>query len=162
MLARTQSRWKEFAYWKLLLMYVSLNVVMVGCFYLLADTRPGEVLWLLSFPYNSPLLIVNAILFFMLFGKMSFASIKINSLAKGVFAIYIIHCNIPFAQSFEKQVIDILYQHITCFPLFILALLLLAIVVVFVCLFIYWILTPIWKSLDKMATLLSSKYTFLQ
>ena len=162
MLAGTQSRWKEFAYWKLLLMYVLLNVVMVVGFYSLADTLSGEILWLLSFPYNSPLLMVNAIMFFMLFGKMSFASTKINSLAKGVFAIYIIHCNIPFAQNFEKHVIDILYQHITCFPLFILTLLLMAIVVVFLCLFIYWMLTPIWKCLDKLAVLLTTKYSFLQ
>ena len=146
----------------LIVVYVLLNVAIVGGYYLNEGNRFGDILWMLSFPYNSPLLIVNAVIFFMLFGKMSFASSKINSLAKGVFAIYIIHCNIPFAQSFEKYMIDIFYQHITCFPLFVFALLLMAIVVVFFCLLVYWILTPIWKLIDKMAVMLTTKYSFLQ
>ena len=52
-----------------------------------------HTLWLLAFPYCSPLLIFNALLVFLIFSRFKIQSHIINSLASSTFAVYLIHCH---------------------------------------------------------------------
>lgn len=49
---------------------------------------------IISWDYNSPLLIFNAGLFFLLFEKISFSSSVVLKIATSVFPIYLIHSNL--------------------------------------------------------------------
>ena len=49
----------------------------------------GTLLYL----YSSPLLIINSILFFLFFTKLSFKSVIINNISLSCFAIYLVHCS---------------------------------------------------------------------
>lgn len=57
-----------------------------------------QYIWLLSFPYFSPMLILNATIIFIIFSKISFSSKRINYLAKSTLAIYLLHSH-PLIQS---------------------------------------------------------------
>lgn len=49
----------------------------------------GTLLYL----YSSPLMIINSILFFFIFLKLSFKSVIINNISLSCFAIYLVHCS---------------------------------------------------------------------
>ena len=76
-------------YWALL--WLILNVLLVVSWLSLHDTPIGDVIWRLSYPYCSPILILNAITLFIVFGSIHLKSRCINWLASSVLAVYIIH-----------------------------------------------------------------------
>lgn len=71
--------------------YCILNAFICFTYYLFADTIYGKVLWLLSYPYCSPLLILNGMLLFLIFGRINVRSRLINYMAESVFSAYVIH-----------------------------------------------------------------------
>ena len=71
--------------------YVTLNLFLVIGFYTFHDSIIGDNLWRWSFSYSSPVLIMNSVLFFLIFSRMHFSSRIINWLAASVFAVYILH-----------------------------------------------------------------------
>ena len=75
----------------IVLFYCLLNVVICTTYYFLHSTMVGKVLWNLSFPYCSPLLILNALLLFLIFSRVKIKSKSINWLSASVFAVYVIH-----------------------------------------------------------------------
>ena len=84
------SRWK--AAW-IALAFISLNVILVALHLHFTGTWFGDTLWKLAYPYNCPILIINAVLAFFLFGKMNFQSRAVNWVASSTFATYLIHRN---------------------------------------------------------------------
>lgn len=48
-------------------------------------------IWMLSYPYNSPILLISCLLIFSLFCRIKLQSGKVNWIASSVFAIYLIH-----------------------------------------------------------------------
>lgn len=76
-------------YW-IVLLWILLNIVIVISYVHYCETSVGECLWELSYPYSSPLLIVNATLFFLLFSRFNITSKLINTAATSVFAVYIL------------------------------------------------------------------------
>ena len=87
-----QDKWKSWNVWLLLGVFVAINVLTFTILYLSYGTYLHDFVFNISFPYRSPLLIVNAILMFMMFGKLHINSVWINSIATSMFAVYIIHC----------------------------------------------------------------------
>ena len=85
------SKYEKWKFRWLLLAYISLNVLLIvsyTCFY---DNFLGKIIWKVSYPYCSPVLILNALLLFVVFSKLSFKSRTINYLSSSVLSIYILH-----------------------------------------------------------------------
>ena len=72
-------------------LYILLNIVIIGIYITFHATWIGKVIWKLSFPYCSPILILNAVLLFIVFSRMSFQSKTVNWMSSSVFSIYILH-----------------------------------------------------------------------
>jgi len=134
--------------------WILLNVIAMIICGLFSGQLVGKVTWTLSFPYNSPLLLINSILLFIMFGRMEFKSKIVNYIATSSFAIYLLHTH-PFVR-FEllpslglisivplSLVISTLL-YITLFSLGIMAIA----VLVDKC------LTPVWKIADIRTTML--------
>ena len=73
--------------------YIFLNVVLVSAFLLGINSNLSTRVITYAFGYNSPLLVLNAILFFMIFVKIRIRSQFILWVANSVFPIYLIHSN---------------------------------------------------------------------
>lgn len=71
--------------------FLLLNVVLVAGACLFDGTLIQKAIHRLSFPYNSPIMQVNALLFFLIIAKQSFKSSSVNWLASSALAIYLIH-----------------------------------------------------------------------
>lgn len=77
------------------------NLLLIVVFAVLAliiyipndGTVIGRVVWEVVFRYNSPFMIIIAVLFFLLFARFRFYSKVINISASSVFAMYLIHEN---------------------------------------------------------------------
>ena len=76
--------------WVLLTTWLMLNAIIVFLYSHFESNAIGTAIWSLSFPYSSPLIIVEASLFFMLFSRISIKSRLINNIALSVFAVYIL------------------------------------------------------------------------
>ena len=88
--------WLNWSTAKLLLAYLLLNIAIVSSYLLLTSLR--AVIWKLCFSYTSPLLITNAVILFLLFGKIRLQSAGINWLATSCLAIFLIHSSVHAKQ----------------------------------------------------------------
>ncbi len=87
-----------------------LNVILISSYVFCDETIFGTIIWHLSFPYCSPLLLINSMLFFIVFCKFTFRSNVVNWLAKSSLAIYLIHANRPlFIMNVRKFPINRFY-----------------------------------------------------
>jgi surface polysaccharide O-acyltransferase-like enzyme len=84
------SKFKTFSNLLLILLFITLNIIEVFLFSI-SSSSISSVIWQLSFPYYSPLLILNSILIFIIFSKLNFSSLTINKIAKSTLAVYLIH-----------------------------------------------------------------------
>ena len=100
------SKWKAFSKWKLVCGYLALNVVLVSSYLLFRTEWLGDVIWRLAFPYNSPFLLLNAVLLFMIFGKMEFHAPVVNKIAASCFAIYLIHNSVSAIDFIQRPVLN--------------------------------------------------------
>ncbi|GMO38196.1 MAG: hypothetical protein Ta2B_17920 [Termitinemataceae bacterium] len=117
----------------LLLAYLLVNI---GLFLILIFTERylflQKVLMKIFFPYNSPGLILNSILCFLVFSTIELKSVKINWIASSVLAIYLIHSNNYFIVLLNKIVAHF-YDQSSNFGVFCLLLALFSIVVCIIC-----------------------------
>ena len=77
--------------WKIITAYIVVNVMSISMYLLAVGSPIEELSYDIAFRYNSPLLMLNAVLFFIPFMRMKFHSKVINYLAGSCFAIYLIH-----------------------------------------------------------------------
>jgi surface polysaccharide O-acyltransferase-like enzyme len=134
---------------KIILIYSLLNIfifisIIATSNYLIIQ----EIIIKFFFPYNSIGLIINAILFFLIFVSFEFKSKLINWMGSSTFAIYLIHENGYTGQYLYKF---IAYLHSNINNLFILglSLVLFGIFVCIVCILIDKILKPILKIVES-------------
>ena len=144
----SESIWQKIKNRWLLLMWISLNLFIFLFLYLVNDGNVKDFMMNISFPYRSPILIINALVFFCMFGKLHFQNIVVNRLATSMFAVYILHCqpvlhnavvlkalrtslSLPWGGVFDK-------------------LILLSISIMAVCILIDQSLSPYWKIQDKL------------
>ena len=88
----TQERWSKNSFGLLGCVYILLNASLILLLYFTSNISINETIMNLSFPYRSPLLLINAVLIFMMFAKIRIHSRFINAVATSMFAVYIIHC----------------------------------------------------------------------
>lgn len=148
---------KEYSFWwkaldlkLLVVIWGGLNVSLVILFLLTRGSWLGDIIWKMSFPYNSPLLLLNASLLFVIFGKMEFHSRSVNRLAKHSFAIYLIHGMAVLAVFVERPFVNAIFHQtgnnvfLTVPLLFVLACL-----IMFGCIAVDSLLNPVWKWMDR-------------
>lgn len=120
--------------WILLNMLVMSGYQFTGC----------NPLWVASFSYCGPILILNAILLFCIFSKISIKSKLINAMGASMFSVYILHCDptvlkrmiLPLVQQLHNCNLNI------CFYLF--GLVLLTCGILASCVLLDKLFTPIW------------------
>ena len=71
--------------------YLFLNTTLIYLYTTYSDTYIGKTIWHVSYPYCSPILILNAVVLFLVFSRLHFKSKAINWLANSVYTIYILH-----------------------------------------------------------------------
>lgn len=126
----------------LLAVIIILNTLLITSMaYFQRETFIGEHIWQWSFPYCSPLLIINAVLVFLLFTKFHFHSAIINSIGASTFAVYLLHCH----PVIHKYIIMRSVNYITTTSVPLLTFPLIALSILFVCVGIDKILSPVWK-----------------
>lgn len=86
-----QSFWEKYPIKSYIGVYISFNVVLLLVWFMFSDSILGKIIMIISYPYCSPILYFNAILIFIIFGKLKIQSKKINYIATSVFAVYLIH-----------------------------------------------------------------------
>lgn len=130
--------------------YLLFNLVLVEgylCFY---STRIGSSIWILSFPYCSPILLMNSILLFILFGNIKLQSFVINWMARSCFAIYLIHANRPYVIGLIGSAALWIANTTNNGVWIVFACVGLTFVVVLCCILIDKLLTPVWKLIDRL------------
>lgn len=136
--------WRKFSVKKLLLTWFVLNVLLVTMSCLFYENFVEKVIWKLSFPYNSPLIIVNTVLFLMLIAKKPFKSKVVNYLGSSALAIYLLHCTPLFIFDtvgvWARDIMDVVSNTYIYF----LCIVLLGLMISLVCIAIDKILTPLW------------------
>lgn len=146
-LSAYKKQWSRWSNKVLIPTYIIFNLLVVSVFCTFADTIISKILWRISFPYCSPLLILNALLFFVIIGKYRLHSKWINYVASSMFAVYLIHCQ-PFI---EENIIGSLINNISGIANNELELslytILLGILIMVVCVVIDKCLSPLWKLL---------------
>ena len=139
-----KEQWIKVTQFYLWLAWLALNATIVCLLLCFAkETSMGSLVWRWSFPYCSPLLIVNASILFVLFSKWNFSSKAINFMASSMFAVYLIHVQ----PTIHNHILLPALQNIaSCSLLEIVGILMVASVgVLLVCVVIDKMLTPIWN-----------------
>ncbi len=143
-----KEKWQRQHYLTLISCYLLLNVAIVAA-YMLLDGIGRKAVWALSFPYSSPILLVNSVLLFMIVGKMHFQSKVVNYLAASSLAIYLIHGCRPYVIGTIGDVTLYLYDHIPNGLLLFGSCMLLTLLIILFAITIDKLLTPLWNRVNE-------------
>lgn len=132
----TYDVWKKLKAVWIAVAFVSLNVLLVILHLKYTGTGFGDTLWKLAYPYNCPVLVINAVMAFFLFGKMEFQSSAVNWIASSTFATYLIHRNQVVIDRVLKPVTLEIDSCIQSIGVEIAALLLFSVVIFIICILI--------------------------
>ncbi len=105
-----KSKTKRISIKTLIFLYLSLNVFLVSVYSFYSETYIGILLWRLSFPYCSPILIINSVLLFLIFSKIKLESKITNWLSVSVLSIYVVHHHNIFLCYFIQPVVYGIYE----------------------------------------------------
>lgn len=129
--------------------FFSLNIALVFLYWYFYNTKVSDFIWNWSFPYYSPFLLVSSILFFIPFTRYSINSPRINYLAASAFSIYIIHHQPVVMDLIIQPIVHSIYlKTVGNVAICIMMIGLLALLVLFICVLIDKLLTPLWRVLD--------------
>lgn len=131
--------------------YLLLNVLVVSAFVYMSDTTLGKGIWYLCYPYCSPILTLNGVLLFLIFGKMKIRSRIINYLASSVFAVYIIHHQHFILYSVIGPLALKIYSLFQTPICIILGLSFLTLLILTISMLIDKLFTPLWRYFEKQA-----------
>lgn len=151
-LAEYKDQLNKIPTWGVLSAWIVLNVLYVYGYCHLGFYN--KYLFTFAFPYNSPGIVINSVLLFMLFMRMSFHSKAINYMASSSLAIYLIHSGRLMFKTVVKDgaawIQDIAKTGGQIALVFVFAL-----VIVFACIGIDKCLTPLWNLVNRGADKLS-------
>lgn len=150
----------SFSMCSLLISCVLLNAFLFFGHNLFHHNLLGKLIWSLSFPYSSPILLLNSVVFFLIFSKLRFQSHLVNSMAKSSLAIYLIHANRPYAIGLVETCSMWIYNHTSNCVTLLLELIILTVVVLLTCICIDKLLTPVWHLFEKLGDMAYSKLDF--
>lgn len=143
--------------WIVVSTYLLFNTILMTLYIIFHGTIISRAIWSLSYQYYGPLLIFNAVLLFIIFGKFNFKSKAINWFGVSVFAIYIIHHQNYILYSIIKPVS--LWTHgLSESPIIVLFYLsVLTLAVLLICISIDKLFSPLWSSLTSFANKVDKK-----
>lgn len=144
----------------LILCYLLLNILLFLSSYYTYGTKLHICIKHLSFPYSSPIILVNAVLLFMIVGKQKINSRLVNYVAASSLAIYLIHGCRPFLprlhefttswmQSVTSDNFSLLMMYVGY-----------SLIVILCCVLIDKLLTPIWNLLQRFGAFIQNKWGF--
>lgn len=144
-----RTQWELWSNKLLIPIYILLNfsLVLLFCYY--NDSIISKIIWRISFPYCSPLLILNALLFFIIIAKYQLFSKPINYIASSMFAVYLIHCQPYIEKCIIGGIINKLLQSTNGTIETILIAIIFAIVIMIICIIIDKVLTLTWNMINK-------------
>ena len=103
-----------------IVIFFLFNMVFLLGYYMTFGHSVAECIYTWGWGYNSPLLMINAILLFGVFTKIKIHSKVILSIAKSVFPIYLIHSNLnvqkilwPFVEN-NFRIDNVLFRNMIC------------------------------------------------
>lgn len=156
--------WMKWNNWLLITCWIAFNLLLVfGFTHVGFYNRIINAIYLrLFFSYASPGLLLNAVLFFILIGKLNFRSRFVNHIAKSSLAIYMIHASYllrnnfiaPYALYLANQYADdsiCLFLYIT----------ILTVLIITGCVLIDNGLKPIWTLIGKVGDYCQNKMDVL-
>lgn len=123
-----------------MIMYFAFNIILCSIYYLSFGHGLSNTIYHWGWGYNSPLLIINAMLFFMIFVNLKINSAKITKIAKSVFAIYLIHSNLHV-----QNILWPLVLKTSIVKNLLLSNILITIVILFICIVLDKILSPFYN-----------------
>ena len=158
LLGNTLSEYKEqlikIPNWLVLIIWLLLNILfMIG---FCQNEQYSSFIFKFTFPYNSPGITVNAVLFFTLFMRFSFQCKTINYLASSSLAIYLIHSGSLIFRTIIKKCSLLIKEYAKNGGGQILLVFAFAAIVVFACIAIDKLLTPIWNLTNLFADKLAA------
>lgn len=143
-----KTKWENWNSKYLLAIFITINIIVIGFFSFFGfESILGQIWRRVFFAYCSPLLLGNAILVFLILGKMKVKSTFINNVAKASLTIYIIHET--FVITVIKPVVIWLYEMNNCVPCVLAEVFFVTIISVILCVIFYWMLTPLWKLIER-------------
>ncbi|MDO5340837.1 MAG: hypothetical protein Q4F69_00055 [Bacteroidia bacterium] len=145
-------RIKRISVWLIAMLYVFLNVLLVVGYIL----HPSSVLYSYAFPYNSIVLLLNAILFFVLFMHLKIESKFVNGVASSMLAVYLIHGSPLIFKTVIQDSAYYIQTMSSSVGVNILGVCLLAALCMVTCVLIDKAFTPVWTLTQKMAAKLDS------
>lgn len=149
LLSQTKNMWKKINRKRLLIVYIIVNVIIVAFGSLWGSDRFINGIFEFCFiRYNSPFLWLNAILTFMLITSLSFQSKIINRAAKACLSIYLLHCSFIAWRLIKPAMLYLMDFSNSFFVTFALTCVM-ALVIVFICICIHFMLTPLWYIFEK-------------
>lgn len=148
LLSLYKDKWQTQHYLTLISTCLLLNVIIVTAYMFLNETG-RKLVWALSYPYSSPILLINSVLFFMIVGKMHFQSKVVNYLAASSLAIYLIHGCRPYIIGTIGDMTYYLYNHISNGILLFGSCMALTLLIIAFAITIDKLLTPLWNYVDK-------------
>lgn len=137
--------------------FIGLNIVLVVSYLCLYDSWANPYVFKLGYSYNSPIVILNAVLFFVISLRWNFKSQVINGIAKSVFSVYLIQESPFILWSCIAPLIGRLVS-VSFEPVFLLPSLLIFTIVLFsICIIVDRLCNPIWKRAKEFGNKLELK-----
>lgn len=140
-------KWESVRVVNYLIPFAILNIlIVIGYIYGWETLR--KIIWRFSFPYSSPILLLDSVLLFLVIAKWKFKSRIVNYMAESSLAIYLIHGNrlslakIGIASSFLFKTTHselVLCMEVLCFSL----------LIMITCIIVDKLLQPIWNRTIK-------------
>lgn len=149
MLREKQSFLDKLPILPLIICWFVFNAILVLGWLLFKESSLGDVIWRISFPYSSPVLIFNAVWLFVILSKVRFQSRAVNYVARSVFAVYILTESDLIKPLLLKPVLVYIYEMSTNYYLLILGVVLFSLVVTVVCIIIDKIFQPLFSSIQQ-------------
>ena len=150
--------WEKIPQWILIVSFLVLNTIMLTLWMIYHNNIMGTVIWILTFPYCSPVLYINAILVFMIIGKLRFHSRFVNWVASSAFAVYLIHYHPIVLDNIIKIGTDYIQSLCNNIPNGVIPLYFLFSLVVFcTCILIDKLFQPVWKYVGDRCAIIDQK-----
>lgn len=157
-LNRYKYYWKRFKYSQLVPIFMGINIALVVSYLSVgSNSIMGKAIWILSYPYCSPILLVNALLMFLIIGKIRLRSTKINYLASSTLAIYLIHSQ-PVILNVIGKAIPVLKDWSFDNVSFLLLIICYTLVIMFVSIFVDKALQPVWSYVIRLGNIANMHY----
>lgn len=149
--------WKKIPVYYIITVYLLINISVVSVYNLFYGTFVAKGIWKIFFPYQSPGLILNSILFFLIVLHWRFKSKAINWFASSALAIYLIHESSLVRNYILGPVTLEIREYLGNDYLTLPAIIFMALVLCFVCILLDKLLSPLWRCFARIGDVVENK-----